>query len=227
MPKEEGFTIVIPTYYESEVIGDTIRSLESLYPNAEVIVVDDTPDNSVYDAVMKATKSSKTKVITHTLFRRGLAGSVLVGINEASHELVVVMDADMQHPIAKIKEIVEKLNEGCKFVIAEREMLHPDPIRRIITKLGIKLANLSLKWRGKKELRDPLSGFFGLRKEVMERVDERKIVKEGWKIAFDIVKQLPPSYVCEVFYPFLRERKKGKSKLSFHAYLLFLLSLIK
>ena len=225
MEEESAFTIVIPTYYESEAIGETIKSLESLYPRAEIIVVDDTPDNSVYDAAVRA--SRKVRVITHTLVRRGLSGSVLVGIKEASHNLVVVTDADMQHPIAKISDIVRKLKEGCKVVVAEREMLHPEPLRRIISEVGIKLANLSLKWRGKKELRDPLSGFFGLRKEVIGEIDEGRIVKEGWKIAFDIVKQLPSSYVCEVTFPFLRERKKGKSKLSLKPLFLFLLSLIK
>jgi len=51
---------------------------------------------------------------------KGLTASVLDGVLHAKTPFVVVMDADLQHPPAVIKSIVEQLRNGSQIVVGTR-----------------------------------------------------------------------------------------------------------
>ncbi|MFB6147628.1 MAG: glycosyltransferase family 2 protein, partial [Candidatus Nanohaloarchaea archaeon] len=72
----------------------------------EIIVVD---DGSV-DRTREIAREKGADVIRRE-GRKDLSKSIIRGIEEASHERVVVMDGDGQHPPGEIPEILQGLEE--------------------------------------------------------------------------------------------------------------------
>jgi dolichol-phosphate mannosyltransferase len=88
--------------------------------------------------------------------------------------------------------------------------------RRIISKGATLLARLSLP--AVRRVRDPLSGFFATRRQVVEGVELKPI---GYKILLEILARGKPAKVREVPYVF-KVRERGESKLSFREQIRFL-----
>ncbi len=218
MLSKEKFSIVIPTYKEEEVIGKTIKEVKKHYPSSLIIVVDDSPDDKTKEEAVK-----NGAFVIKNRIKEGLSGSILKGLKKAETEKIIVMDADLQHPVEKIKDILALL-EKYDFVIAERKTANKLLLRNLYSSIAILLGNLSLFLRGKKPLRDPVSGFFGIKRELLKKIDEKRVVKKGWKIAFDIAKQVKE--VGRVEYSTLNLRKAGKSKYNLKAIFYYLISLI-
>ncbi len=206
----KAFSLIVPTKNEEEVIKESIKKLLKIFENAEIVVVDESDDKTPLIVKEISKKEKRVKLLKNEI-KEGLSGSILKGIKVASNEKVVVIDADLQHPPEKIKEIVEKLDDyeiviGC----GDRSIFSFK--RKIVAFVAFLLANISLFLRGRKLCKDPMSGFFGLRKSVLKEIDEKKIIKSGWKILFDIIKQKDFNY--EYVYFKFGLRMKGFSKLT-------------
>ncbi|NOX71222.1 MAG: glycosyltransferase family 2 protein [Candidatus Micrarchaeota archaeon] len=88
--KEPKVTVVIASYKSADTIGETIESvLKSKYENKEIIVVDDTPNNSVADVC----KSFDVRVI-HNKKREGKARSLNKAIKNVKTDLFLFLDSD-------------------------------------------------------------------------------------------------------------------------------------
>jgi len=98
----------------------------------------------------------------------GLASAILDGIKVANGDIIAVMDADLQHPPELLPEMIKKIYEGYDIVIASRYVEEGgieewSILRRLISIGAISLAHLLFPRTRK--VRDPISGFFYLRKE--------------------------------------------------------------
>lgn len=202
-----NFSIVVPTKNEEKTISKLLKALRRLYRNAEIVIVDASNDKTFNIAKGIALKDKK---ITLTKGEGYLSWDILNGIKIAKYDYVVVIDADFQHPINKIKDVVKKLDK-CNIVICSGNRNVFPLKRKIIAYVAKMLANISLLFNKRKMCKDPMTGFFGLRKGILKNIDERRIVKEGWKILFDIIKQADFDY-CYVNFHF-KNRKVGFSKL--------------
>ena len=134
-----------------------------------------------------------------------LERSILLGFSVAEGDKLIVMDADGSHPPKLIPQIIEKLNKY-DLVIASRfikEGEYKAPLsRQIITWFFTKLAH----YLGY-ELSDPMSGFFGVRKSLINKICFKPF---KWKIALEIFYRGEPK-TAEIPFTF-EYRKKGKSK---------------
>ena len=65
---------------------------------SEIIFVDDNSNDETYSELVKITKHlKKIKIILSKYFSRDLSKSVMLGVKAAKNELIVVLDADLQH----------------------------------------------------------------------------------------------------------------------------------
>ena len=96
-------SVVIPAYNEGAVIGQTVARIRSLYPDFEVIVVD---DGSKDDTAQRA-REAGAEVFRHP-YNIGNGAAVKTGIRRASGDLVVLMDGDGQHDPADIARLLEE-----------------------------------------------------------------------------------------------------------------------
>lgn len=207
-------SIVIPTYNERENLEELITLIDKNLDNYryEIIIVDDDSPDRTWELAQELSKRYPVKVIRR-INERGLATAVIEGFKHASGNILLVMDADLQHPPEKIPELLKPiLEESVDLVIASRyvdgggvkEWSFP---RKMISKGAIFLSHLALpKLRN---IKDPMSGYFAVKKEVIEGVELKPI---GYKILLEILIKGKIRKVKEIPYVF-GEREKGESKL--------------
>ena len=131
------------------------------------------------------------------------------------------MDGDLQHPpevLPRMFEMILKDNEA-DIVVASRNIAGGgvsrwSPWRRFISwfATGISAFLLPGKLAG---VRDPMSGYFILRKEVIQAAC---LEPEGYKILLEVLAKGNYKKALEVPYIF-QERKRGGSKAGFKQYL--------
>ncbi len=105
-----GVTILVPAYNEESVIAANVQASRAVdYPELEILVLDDgSTDETVEVARAAAEGDARVEVIRDPV-NRGKAERLNVGFVRASHQLVIVTDADTHlHPLA-VKLLVARI----------------------------------------------------------------------------------------------------------------------
>ena len=107
-------TVIIPAYNEEATVGKVVRFARRYEYVTEIIVVD---DNSV-DATVTKAKAAGAKVIISSQLGKG--ASMKDGLREATNEIVVFLDADIDpYPKQTIKVLTDPIiNDQADFVKA-------------------------------------------------------------------------------------------------------------
>ncbi len=111
-----SISVVVPVYRSENSVGLLVEELAQELPKLadefEVILVeDDGGDNSW--AVIEQLSADHRFVRGYKLMRNyGQHNALLCGIRAARYECIVTMDDDLQHPSARIKDLLDKLAEG-------------------------------------------------------------------------------------------------------------------
>jgi dolichol-phosphate mannosyltransferase len=134
-----------------------------------------------------------------------LERAILTGFTVAKGDTMIVMDGDGSHDPLDIKKIVRGL-DAHEMVVGSRFLKGSNflqsPFRKFISKVFIIWANVNGS-----RLSDPMSGFFGLRRELLKRI---KFKPFKWKICLEIELKAKPDLI-EVPINF-RKRIRGVSK---------------
>jgi len=95
-------SIIIPAYNEAETIGDVVTTIIHLYPDFEIIVIN---DGSTDDTAVVA-KDAGALVYSHP-YNIGNGAAIKSGIRFASGKILVFMDGDGQHDTRDIEKMLE------------------------------------------------------------------------------------------------------------------------
>jgi len=213
---------VVPTYNEAENVGILLdrvrRAIGGSGIEYEVVVVDDSSSDGTAEVARRV--SEELGVPLRLVVRRGergLASAVARGFREAGGEYIAVMDADLQHPPEVLAEMLSRaLGEGADIVVASRYVggggvegwgLH----RRLASRLATIAARVLIPQA--RRVRDPLSGFFLVRRGVIEGISPEALSRgRSFKILLEILVRGRYGKVVEHPYRF-KPRERGKSKL--------------
>jgi dolichol-phosphate mannosyltransferase len=216
-PGVPELAIVIPTLNERANISILVERLARALNGIawEVIFVDDDSVDGTIDEVRRlAIGDAKIRGIRR-ISRRGLAGAALEGVLSTSARFVVVMDGDLQHDETRIADMLFLLRKDkADVVVASRYCEAGQKVSGLseIRQLGSRLATSLAVKLVKATLSDPMSGFFALRREVVDRI-ARELSPRGFKILLDILASSPnPLRVQEIPFSF-GPRLHGESKL--------------
>jgi dolichol-phosphate mannosyltransferase len=218
-PRKVKLSIVVPTYNESQNIVrmlDSIAETLSPYAGAEIIVVDDnSPDGTAELARSHAKKISPKRKLHVEIIRRegkyGLSSAIVEGVQSATGDFLLVMDGDFSHPPQVIPSIIQALQDSnCDIVVASRYVKGGSIIgwpfkRRLMSKGATKIAQYGLGI----EVKDPVSGFFAFRRDIINGI---KFDAIGYKMLLEILVKAKGARVKEVPYTFTN-RRIGTSKL--------------
>ena len=209
-------SIVVPTFNEAANVQELVARLDRTLAGIvwEVLFVDDDSPDGTADAVRTiARRDSRVRCIQR-IGRRGLSSACVEGILAASAPYLVVMDADLQHEEALLGEMLRVLkSEPVDLVIGSRYAPGGgvgdwEKERTRMSRWATALARVVLK----RNIADPMSGFFMLKAEVLQAT-VRRLSSIGFKILLDILVSAPGEVrVRELPYHF-RERHAGESKL--------------
>jgi dolichol-phosphate mannosyltransferase len=181
----------------------------------EAVFVDDNSPDGTADAVRLLARADPRIRCLRRIDRRGLSSACIEGILSTSAPFIAVIDGDLQHDEALLPRMLRQLREGpedlaiaSRYIGAGRADGLSSQGRKRLSRAGARLARLATGI----EISDPVSGFFMLRREVIDLVAPR-LSGVGTKILIDILTASPrPLSVVELPYQF-STRQAGESKL--------------
>lgn len=179
----------------------------------EVVVVDDGSTDGTAEICRQLSGRYPVRLLVRERPRDGLGGAVLEGIRQARGRFLVVMDADLQHPPAKIPELLAPLRRGeADFTLGSRYAPGGGIAEQwsITRRVNSTLATwLARPFAGK--VSDPMSGFFALPRSVFDRAE--RLMPLGYKIGLELLCKCRVERVVEVPIHFA-QRVAGQSKLT-------------
>jgi dolichol-phosphate mannosyltransferase len=209
--------VVIPTFNERDNIAPLLDKLARALVGVcwEIMFVDDDSTDGTVDELERVCTADARVRSVRRLGRRGLASAVVEGMLSSFAPFIAVMDADQQHDerllapmLAALKRDEADIVVGSRY-LAEGGLGDWSRGRRTISKAATQLSRLVLRGR---ELTDPMSGFFMLKRSAFD-ASVRRLSQEGYKILLDIVASAPASArIKELPYVF-GLRQHGESKL--------------
>lgn len=149
-------SVVIPAKNEAIAIGNTIRGIVQLFPDAEILVVNDgSTDETAAIAEVAGAQ------VLHQPYSKGNGAAIKAGLRAASNDTVVCMDADGQHRPEDIALLLEKLEAGYDMVVGARSQEGQAGLHR---SLANGFYNAFATWMVGHKVEDLTSGFRAVRR---------------------------------------------------------------
>lgn len=122
--KDFKVSVIIPSFNEQNnirVLADKLVEMLSKYNDYEIIFIDDGSTDKTLENIQKL--SEQNKKIKYISFSRnfGQQKALKAGLDHATGDCAISMDADLQHPPELIDQLIEKWNEGYEIVYTIRE----------------------------------------------------------------------------------------------------------
>ena len=211
-------SLVVPTYKERANIERLVErggvALAATGEPYELIIVDDNSPDGTADEVRRLQADRPWLKLLVRVNEKDLSTAVLAGWKMAKGDVLGCMDGDLQHPPEHLKKLVNQLRtSSAEIAIASRYVEQGSVSdwkfqRRIISWAATVLAAVLLPGKIRR-VKDPMSGFFCLKRSVLEGVALKPI---GYKILLEVLARGRWEKAVEVPYTF-EERSRGGSKM--------------
>ena len=214
----EKLTLVIPTLREAENIRGLLERVRAVLDPVkipyEILVVDDDSRDGTEEIVSAVSAEDLRVRLLVRKGERGLSGAILYGWQRTNASILGVMDADLQHPPELLPELVAAILEGRDMAIGSRytqggELGEWNSARKLVS-----AAAVWVTWplqRAKIRAKDPMSGFFMVRRRCIEKV---RLQRTGFKLLLEVLVRGHIDSVKEVPFAF-SARSRGASKANF------------
>jgi dolichol-phosphate mannosyltransferase len=208
--------IIVPTFCESENLEELVRRVDTALEDThwELVFVDDNSPDGTSGLARKLAQNDARVRCVHRIGRRGLSSAVVEGALATSAPYLAVMDADLQHDEGLLPRMLTELRTGDYDIVVGSRYVEGgglgewDSSRAGISRFATRLSRLVLK----ADLRDPMSGFFALRRETfMSSVENLSAI--GFKILLDVFASHPGRLRFKEIPFTFRTRFAGESKL--------------
>ena len=210
-------SIIAPTYNEAQNIEPFILAVKKAMKNFrdyEIIFVDDNSQDKTYEVVKRYSKKYKNIRCIRRIQRRGLSSAVIEGCLSSSSDFLVIMDADLQHDENKILEMIRIQKIYNLDIVVGSRFLKKSFTSALSRKRNFisKFANWLANKISRVELSDPMSGFFLVKREIIEN-HAPKLTGLGFKILLDIFSSAGNKVKYKEISFNFKTRKFGESKL--------------
>jgi glycosyltransferase involved in cell wall biosynthesis len=181
-----ALSFVLPAYNEEDFIEDTLVTLEAIIKNKkvpyEIVVVDDgSLDGTLAKVARYAKRNGHVKVISYAK-NIGKGHAVKTGFMEASGDVVVFADSDMEIGLETISNYLEALKHGDIVIASKRHIDSHVEVPLIRKILSISFNGLVRLLTGV-PLNDTQSGLKAMKKNAFVDIFPRLAVK---RYAFDV-----------------------------------------
>ncbi len=121
---EPTISCVMPAYNEAAnlagFVPQVLETLHRLSPRAELVIVDDGSRDETVQVVRKLSLQYPQVVLVQLSRNFGKEAALTAGLAHARGDVVVLMDADGQHPLALLAPMLERWRAGNDVVYAVR-----------------------------------------------------------------------------------------------------------
>jgi glycosyltransferase involved in cell wall biosynthesis len=208
-------SVIVPTRNEAAnvpVLVDRV-SLALDTSDWELLFVDDS-DDTTPDVILRSADPHVRLLHRVGAARHdGLAGAVCDGFAVATGDVLAVMDGDLQHDPAMLTLLRAALDDAdlviaSRYVVGDGSAGLDGTVRVWVSRASRALARRLLPRVA--EVRDPLAGFFAVRRSVLDGADLRPT---GYKILLELLVRGSWETVRELPYQ-MSERSNGQSNAS-------------
>jgi len=129
MLKDMKVSIIIPCYNELNTIKAIIDAVRKLhYDNKEIILIDDFSNDGTRELIRKSIEDKVDKVFYHNK-NIGKGAAIRSGLKEATGDIVVIQDADIEYDPEEILKLIEPILKGKADVVYGSRFVGATPHR--------------------------------------------------------------------------------------------------
>lgn len=144
----KSITILIPAYNEVESFEDIKRCMSQVINDNpdyawQFLLVNDGSTDHTLQLMIEAHHSDNRYHYIDLSRNYGKEIAIMAGLDHVETDAVIMMDADMQHPIETIPEMIKYWEEGYDDVYAQREKSDESWLKRYTSKLYYKILQKS------------------------------------------------------------------------------------
>ena len=181
--------VIIPTYNESQNIGNLINVIDSLDINLDFLIIDDNSPDRTYDIVKKIMKeNSRVNLIVQDK-KAGLGTAYKKGFNWAitnNYDKIIQIDADMSHDPNSIPQLIKESQQN-DLIIGSRYIKGVNVVNWPMSRLLLSyFANIYVKILTWMPVSDSTSGYKCISIEVLKSIDLSKVQSQGYSFQIEI-----------------------------------------
>ncbi|XP_074826086.1 dolichol-phosphate mannosyltransferase subunit 1 isoform X1 [Natator depressus] len=190
----DKYSVLLPTYNEREnlplIVWLLVRSFHESGSNFEIIVIDDGSPDGTWEVAEQLEKIyGSDKILLRPRAKKlGLGTAYIHGMQHATGNFIIIMDADLSHHPKFIPEFIRKQKEGNFDIVSGTRYkgnggVHGWDLKRKIISRGANFVTQVLLRPGASDL----TGSFRLyRKEVLQKLME-KCVSKGYVFQMEMI----------------------------------------
>ncbi|TGL59014.1 glycosyltransferase [Leptospira sarikeiensis] len=209
-------SVLLPSYNEAGNIEPCINNIIKILNDTshEIIVIDDNSPDKTWQIVEQIHEKNPRVKLIRRMTEKGLSSAIITGMNSAEGEYFFVMDADMQHDENLLPVMIDHLDKGSDVIVGTRYANGGSTgkwsfLRKFLSIVATSFAKFFLHI----SISDPMSGFFGIKREVYFKNGEN-INPRGFKILLEILGRNGNGLkVSELPFHF-RNRLHGETKIN-------------
>ncbi len=210
--------VVIPTYNEAENIEDMVREIFKLYPQINILVMDDSSPDGTSNIVKSLQKEYKNLYLLIEKEKSGLANAYIKGFKwglENGFDLFTSIDADFSHKPIYIRDALNLINQGFDLACGSRytkdgTTTEKHWFRNFISVGGNVYADFILG----NNFKDWTEGFNTYTRKTLEAINLDSIKVSGYIFQAEMKYKAIKNGCKSIEFPIIfEERKKGKSKM--------------
>lgn len=198
-------SVIIPSLNEAESIKSVIDEIPRELVN-EIIVVDGNSNDGTEKIVM--TIPDVTLINQKSV---GFGSAIREGIKRATGDVIIILNADGSHNPSEIKGLLDKIDQGFDYVMAERysKNAHSED-DTVLRRFGNKIITGIINILYHKSISDSLYLFTAIRKS---KLDAILLNKDGFEFCVEvIIKAIKNDLKMAEVPSHERKRIAGKSK---------------
>jgi dolichol-phosphate mannosyltransferase len=210
--------VIIPTYNESDNVENMLTTLNGLYPELSILVIEDgSPDGTA--ALVKKYQATHPNV--HMIERQGKLGlgtAYITGFKwalEKGFEFVFEMDCDFSHDPKDVQALLTAA-QNCDLAIGSRYIggirILNWPMKRLLLSY---FASIYTQIITGMKIQDATGGFKCFRASTLRQIDLNKIFSNGYSFQIELnYKTWKKGLKLQEVPITFSERREGQSKMS-------------
>jgi dolichol-phosphate mannosyltransferase len=207
-------TIIIPTLNEQDNIDPLLEGLTQVTVencDINILFVDDQSSDNTIDKINAWSQRFSWISVLQRTTNPDLTQAILDGVAASKTDYVLVMDADLSHPIDRIPNLLKPIIDDTHDVVVGSRYTKDGGIadwpmhRRFLSWFG------GLPARVLTDIKDTTSGFFACRKECFSNIDKEA---RGYKVLLELLASGLDKFRATEIPIVFTDRVLGESKLS-------------
>jgi glycosyltransferase involved in cell wall biosynthesis len=117
MQEDLLLSVLIPVYNERDTVREVIGRIRSLPLRTQIVVVDDCSTDGTREVLRGLAEKEKDLTIRFHEHNRGKGAAIRTALAEATGDVVIIQDADMEYDPVEYPRLLEPIRQGVADVV--------------------------------------------------------------------------------------------------------------